>query len=95
MRKKDITIWLVLIISIVLAITLLDPAIAADNTSLIRISCTIPALPGKNMPILQEQRITNIKEPAATPVMFQKDTKEARVIRGEKLLLDLETFYNR
>jgi len=81
--------------AVVLAIALLHPAIAADNSYSIRVSCAIPALPGQNMPILQEQRIINIKEQTSSPVMFQKDTKETRTIQGEKLSLDVETLYNR
>lgn len=84
-----------MVISAVLALTLLYPASAADNSYSIRVSCTIPALPGQNMPILKEQKITNIKELTNTPAMFQKDTKETRTIQGEKLLLDVETIYNR
>jgi hypothetical protein len=74
---------------------LLYPAIAADNSYSVRISCIIPAIPGENMPILQETRITNTKEQVNSAVIFQKDTQEMRIIAGEKLLLDVKTFYSR
>jgi len=95
MKRKGLKIWLILIVSVILSAALLHPASAADNSYAIRISCTIPALPGQNMPILQEQRIANIKVQASTPVMFQKNTQETRTIQEKKSLVDLQTLYNR
>ncbi|MDO8662464.1 MAG: hypothetical protein Q7K98_04495 [Candidatus Omnitrophota bacterium] len=95
MELKLTKITLRLIISAVFTLALLYPVMAADNSYSVRISCIIPAIPGKNMPILQEPRVTNTKEQANSPAIFQKDTQEIRVIAGEKLLLDLETLYSR
>ena len=95
MEPKFTKITLVLVISAVLTIALLCPAIAADNSYSVRISCIIPAIPGQNLPILQEPRITNIKEQVNSPAVFQKDTQEMRVIAGEKILSNVETLYSR
>ena len=95
MELKFTKITLILVISAVLSMALLYPAIAADNSYSVRISCIIPALPGQNLPIIQEPKITNTIEQINSPAVFQKDTQEVRVIAGEKLLLDVETLYNR
>ena len=88
-------ITFILVISAVLTMALLFPAIAADNSYAIRISCIIPVIPGQNVPILQETRITNTKEQINSPAMFQKDTQEIRAIAGEKVSLNVETLYSR
>jgi hypothetical protein len=95
MELKFTKIALILVISAGLTMALLLPAIAADNSYSIRISCMIPAIPGQNVPILLEPRITNAKEQINAPIMFQKDTQEIRVTAGEKLLFDVETLYSR
>jgi hypothetical protein len=95
MELKFTKITFILVISAVLTMALLCPAIAADNSYSVRISCIIPAIPGQNMAILQESRITNTKEQVNSPVIFQKDTQEMRIIAGEKLLLDVKTLYSR
>jgi hypothetical protein len=95
MVLKFTKIMLILIISAVSIMALLYPAIAADNSYSIRISCIIPAIPGQNVPILPEPRITNAKEQVNSAVIFQKDTQEMRIISGEKLLLDVKTLYSR
>lgn len=95
MKLKFTKITLILIISAVLSIALLYPAIAADNSHSVRISCIIPVIPGQNTPILKEPEITNITKQSNLPAIFQKDTQETRVVAGEKLLLDVETLYSR
>ena len=95
MELKFTKITLILVISAVLNIALLHTAIAADNSYSVRISCIIPAIPGKNMPILQETRITNTKEQVNSPTILQKDTQEMRINAEGKLLLNVATFYNR
>jgi len=95
MELKSTKTTLILVISAVLTLALLFPAIAADNSYSVRISCIIPALPGQNMPILKEPEITNTKEQIKSPAMFQKDTQEIRVIAGRKLLLNVKTLYSR
>lgn len=95
MELKFKKITLIPVTFVVLTMALLYPAIAADNSCAIRISCIIPVIPGKNMPILLEPRITNTKEQVNSPAIFQKDTQEIRVISGEKILLDVKTLYSR
>ena len=95
MELKFTKITLILVISAVLTMGLLYPTLAADNSYSIRISCIIPAIPGQNMPILQEPRITNTKEQINSPAMFQKNTQETRITAGGKLLFDVETLYSR
>ena len=94
MKLKLTKITLILVISAVLSIVLLYPALAANNSYSVRIACIIPAIPGQNMPILQETRLTNMKKQDNSSVIFQKDTQEMRVMAGEKLLLDVETLYS-
>ena len=95
MEIKSTKIALIMVISALLTMPLLYPVIAADNSYSVRISCIIPAIPGKNMPIIQEPKIKNTKEQFNSPAIYQKDTQEMRVIAGKKLLLDVKTFYSR
>lgn len=95
MKWKISKIALILFISVILSASLLCPATAADNVYSVRISCIIPAIPGQNMPILQEPRITNTKEQINSPAIFQKDTQEMRITAEGKQLLEIETLYSR
>jgi hypothetical protein len=95
MELKSVKIALILVISVILTMALFFPVIAADNSYSIRISCMIPTIPGKNVPILLEPMITNTKKQINTPIMFQKDTQETRATAEGKLLLDVETLYSR
>jgi len=93
LRLRKIT--LILVIFAALTMPLSYPAIAADNSYSVRISCIIPAIPGQNMPILQEPVIIGTEKRVNSPAIFQKDTQEMRVIAGEKMLTDVETLYSR
>ncbi|MDO8489735.1 MAG: hypothetical protein Q7S42_06505 [Candidatus Omnitrophota bacterium] len=95
MKLKSIKTTLILVISTALTMSLLFPAIAADNSYSVRISCIIPAITGKNIPILPETRITNTREQINSPVILQKDTQEIRISMGKKVLSDVETLYSR
>jgi len=95
MKLKTTKITFILAISSLLAMVSTYPAIAADNSSSIRISCIIPAIPGKNVPILQETKSANTKNQVNSLVILQKDTQETKVIGEEKLLLEVKTLYSR
>jgi len=75
----------------------------ADNNATIKISCTIPEMPGINLPLVQEkQNSSPVKhqtseniELRTSPSMLQKDTKEQRSVSGEKLVVEVKTVYRK
>jgi hypothetical protein len=78
-----------------------DNAIAGESTS-IRLSCIIPAVPGVNVPLVKENASSatetkNIEKQTNlySQVMFQKETQETRNTEGQKLLVKVETIYSR
>jgi len=91
-----------LILMIAFGVTRL--ALAGDSAT-IRMSCTIPQVPGVNIGIVKENQtlqnaflsetletqelITNI------PIAFQKDSKEMRMINGHTIQLEIRTIYSR
>lgn len=95
MKKRNIKISLVLVIAMTLNAFLLQAAAAENNTYSIRIACVIPAVPGKNVPIVKETKPSNTKERISANLVIQKDTKETRVIEGKSSEVQVKTFYNR
>jgi hypothetical protein len=95
MKKKNMKISVVIAIAAALN-TLFFPAVRAEsNTYTIRIACVIPAVPGKNVPIVKEIKPSNTKEQISANLVLQKDTKETRVIDGNKSEVQVQTFYSR
>lgn len=90
-----------IIVSLILVLFLVELA-HAENSASIAVSCTIPAIPGVNVPLIQEKtpnlELNTAQEEIAdtnTAVVFQKDTEEIRLAEGEKSLVNVQTFYNR
>lgn len=97
----------------VIVITLLFSVsfVLAENSYSIAVSCTIPAISGVNVPLIQEKtakpdlnnnpaatdQFANLtpEEINNTPAMFQKDTEEIRWVKGEKYIVTLKTIYSR
>ena len=79
MKLKNMIITLILTVFVVFNTVFLYLGIAYANNYSVRISCIIPAIAGKKMPILQETRTTNTKVQVNSPVIFQKDTQEMRI----------------
>lgn len=97
----------------IIVITLLFSTsfVLAGNSYSIAVSCTIPAIPGVNVPLIQEKTAkpelnnnsaatdqnANLpqEEINNTPAMFQKDTEEVRWVEGEKDIVTLKTIYSR
>jgi hypothetical protein len=89
---------------LVIAFGAMKLALASDSTT-IRVSCTIPEIPGVNTPLLKEQQTTANTTPYIksdpqqytnnAPVAFQKDTTEIRMINGHAAQLEVRTIYSR
>ena len=101
--------WLNLIMGVIFLLSLADIVLAGDNLSM-SISCTIPAIPGLNAPLIEEETSktdmdvpvqsktesqTEVQSPA--PAMIEQDTQEEKVIQEEdqKSLVMLKTIYSR
>lgn len=93
---------------IVLAFLSANTVFAGDSLSL-SISCTIPAIPGLNAPLIEEetsrietgtsaqQKPESGKETQPqTPALIQQDTQEEKIIsEGQKSLVTVKTLYSR
>jgi hypothetical protein len=85
-------------------------SLAGDSAS-ISVSCTIPAIPGVNVPLIAEDAkeqpqsnysaavVENVNLPIEKSntviAMFQKDSEEIRKVAGENYLVTLNTIYTR
>jgi len=80
-------------------------ALAGDSAT-IRISCTIPEITGVNIGIVKENPTLGsavlssiMSKPQEstinTPIAFQKDTKEIRMVDGHTTQLAVRTIYSR
>jgi hypothetical protein len=91
--------------SLVLAIMILSfPAFTfAGDSASIRIGCVIPAIPGVNIPLVEESAAiqkeaeeTEIKQATPDlPSMFQKDEEIIRLNNGKETFLKVKTVYSR
>lgn len=103
--KKTSTFVLVLI---VLAFLFTNVALAGDSLSF-SISCTIPAIPGVNAPLIEEEKtqakqdtpIQAKSEPqketqTQAPTMILQDTQEEKInSEGQNSLVIVKTIYSR
>ena len=89
--------------SILTALLLFVPIFSfAGETTSIKIACVIPAIPGENVPLVEEsitiqdpEEINMEQELSQSPSMFQKDEEILRKVKGEKTLLKVKTIYSR
>ncbi|MFC1658875.1 hypothetical protein ACFL1D_05785 [Candidatus Omnitrophota bacterium] len=75
----------------------LDSVSASDNISL-SISCTIPAIPGVNAPLIEEEAATEAEADAAmqTPGLTQEDNlQEIAGAEKDQSILIVRTIYSR
>lgn len=96
------------IIGVIISLLLTGVAYAGDTLSL-SISCTIPAIPGVNAPLIEEETLTtkedpNIKEKIESqeaiqpqsPAMIQQDNQEEKLMYGgQNSLVLVKTIYSR
>lgn len=86
------------IISAIISLLLAGVACAGDNLSL-SISCTIPAIPGLNAPLIEEEtlKVESQKEiQPQSPTMIQQDNQEEKLMYEEQNSLVLvKTIYSR
>ncbi len=100
---KKVTIGLLIVLSTA------GLSLAGDSAS-ISISCTIPAIPGINVPLITEETkglglnnstaaeknaVSAGEEINNTTALFQKDTEEIRRLEGKNCLVTLKTIYSR
>ena len=64
-------------------------ALAGDSASL-PVSCTIPAIPGVNVPLLEKEQIQVVPE---SEELIQQQTEENTSVTSEQLLV--KTYYAR
>ena len=92
-----------IMIALVITLSVINLAMA-EGPAEIRIACTIPAIPGVNVPILKENptqpgpkaKLTEEKIENAAPVMLQKETEDIRVREEENnVKVTVETIYSR
>jgi hypothetical protein len=77
--------------------------VSAGDSATIRISCTIPTIPGVNVPIQKENQLATTTIPITIkpqesnnlPVAFQKDTLENRMVNGQTTQFEVRTIYSR
>ena len=97
-----------LVISLIIVLSLIDVTQANDNFS-ISVSCSIPAVPGLNVPFIEKETLETQADTAATQQvesqqesqpqslsMIQQDTQEEKKISQEqKSLVLVKTIYSR
>ena len=90
-------------IALVITLSVINLAMA-EGPAEIRIACTIPAIPGVNVPILKENpdqsvpkaKPTEEKTETSAPVMLQKETKGIHVSEeGNSVTVTVQTIYSR
>lgn len=95
------------IIGLVILLSAVE-AFAGDSRS-ISMSCTIPAIPGVNVPLIEEKTLQTEAKPASqtaldsqkeipqpAPAMIQQDTQEEKAINeSQKTLVMVKTLYSR
>ena len=86
-------------IVLIVLLFLTDAAQAGDGLSL-SISCTIPAIPGVNAPLIEEETLKTQADDSTVqsqpPVMLEEDSKEEKVTNEEQNPLAMvKTIYSR
>lgn len=85
-------------IGLMIILSTVNLSLASDNIS-IPVSCTIPAVPGLNAPLIKEETVkTGETEEIKTdsPIMIQEDTKkEIRLADGRTISVIVQTIYSR
>jgi hypothetical protein len=95
MTNKNRKIALVLVIAAAVNTLFVPAAQAQGNSYTVRIACVIPAVPGKNVPIVQEVKASSVNVQTSRNLVLQKDALETRIIDGNRTETQVQTFYNR
>ena len=81
-----------LMIAIILVIPL--SVFAGENYS-IRIPCTIPAIPGVNTPLIQDNLSPKEQPAGGASAIYINEKKEIRLVKGEAQAVTVQTVYSR
>lgn len=94
---------------VMLTLAYADTGLAGDSLSL-SVSCTIPAIPGVNSPLIEEEKISETEVDTATkpmskpqeeplpesPQMIQQDSQEEETVDdGQRSVVIVRTIYSR
>jgi len=101
-------VWKKSIINLIIWLSLANVAFAGDSLTL-SVSCTIPAIPGLNAPLIEEETIKTEEhtpeqpksesqkeaQPQLPPLIEQDNQQEKIISEGQKKQIIVKTIYSR
>lgn len=69
--------------------------VSAATAQDIRIACVIPAVPGQNVALVNEQSYKESKPSFKDALVLQKQEQQARIAQGASQVFTIQTVYSR